>query len=685
KLRVEIQTRDELGQLADAFNRMSAGLAELERAKSEFLATASHELRTPLSLVLAPLESLLAGDLGPLGARQRELLQVMHNNAIRQLQLVTGLLDFTRVEAGKLELKREPLDAAALTRSIVEGFRPLARGKGLSLEFFAALTAPVVLLDRYLYERIAFNLLSNAVKFTPRDGSVRVALTQNEGRLRLSVRDTGIGISPADQASLFRKFHQLESSSTRRFEGTGLGLALVREFAVLLGGDVAVSSSPGSGSEFVVDLDAPPCAAPAPALSAPAGPSLTPRYAPAEEPAPLAPEGEGGVLIAEDNAELASYLRGLLQALGPVRVARDGEEALLLARARRPELVVADVMMPRLDGLGLCRALKANPLTAAIPVLLLTALTDRDSLARGWTAGADEYLFKPFHPKELLTRVRTLLAAARARRRAEEVLAAKHAELEAANREVVKANEELKSFNYSVTHDLRAPLHSLDAFCVLLERALPANAGDDARAFIKHIHSGVARMDAIIIGMLQLSRVMSREFAAGETDLSAAVASIGEELARAQPGRAVELAVEPGVTARADATLARVVLQNLLENAWKFTAGRSPAKVEFGRVRLDGEEAYFVRDDGAGFDMAYAQGLFTPFHRLHSAKDFPGTGIGLATVRRVVERHGGRVWAEAAPGKGATVYFTLAPRAGAAGPPAAGGSSPARAAADSAG
>lgn len=685
KLRVEVGTRDELGLLAGAFNRMSAGLAELERAKSEFLATASHELRTPLSLVLAPLESLLAGDLGALDARQRETLRMMHNNAIRQLQLVTGLLDFSRAEAGKLELKREPLDAAALTRSIVDGFRPLARGKALSLELSAALEAPVVLLDRYLYERIVFNLLSNAVKFTPRDGSVRVVLAQGEGRLRLSVRDTGIGISPADRPALFRKFRQLESSSTRRFEGTGLGLALVREFALLLGGEVSVKAAPVRGSEFVVDLAAPLCAAPAAALPAPAGPSLTPRYAPAQDPPPLASTGEGGVLIAEDNAELASYLRGLLQDLGPVRVARDGEEALRLARTRRPELVVADVMMPRLDGLGLCRALKANPLTAAIPVILLTALTDRDSLARGWKAGADEYLFKPFHPKEVLTRARSLLAAGRARRRAEEMLAAKNAELEAANRDVVKANEELKSFNYSVTHDLRAPLHSLDAFCVLLERALPADAGDDARAFIKHIHSGVARMDAIIIGMLQLSRVMSREFAAGETDLSAAAASIAAELARGHPGRAVELSVEPGVSARADETMVRIVLQNLLENAWKFTSGRSPARIEFGLVLLDGEEAYFVRDDGAGFDMAYAQGLFTPFHRLHSAKDFPGTGIGLATVRRVAERHGGRVWAEAAPGKGATFYFTLAPRAGAAGLPAAGGSSPARGTAGSAG
>ncbi|NNN06668.1 MAG: response regulator [Elusimicrobia bacterium] len=680
KFRVEIETHDEIGRLGEAFNRMAEGLSRLDEMKNDFLATVSHELRTPLSLALAPLESILAGDMGGLNSEQLGMLEIMHNNVIRQLQLVTGLLDFSRVEAGKVEVKREPVDVAALTRSIVDDFRPLARGKGLRLDARADIPASSVLLDRYLYERIVFNLLSNAVKFTPRDGAIRVALVQSEGRLCLTVADTGIGIAAEDQARLFQKFRQIDSSSTRRFEGTGLGLALVREFASLLGGGVSVRSEPGRGSEFEAEFAAAPCAAKDASLRLPANVVLAQRYKPATEPLSRtlpAPGEPPGVLIAEDNQEFASYLSRLLGALGPVRVARDGEEALRLARELRPELVVADVMMPRLDGLGLCRALKSNPLTSSVPVVLLTALTDRESLTRGWKAGADEYLFKPFHPKEVVTRVRTLLESARARARAEAALVLKARELERSNLEVAAANEELKSFTSAVAHDLRAPLGNLDAYCTLLEKELaPEGVSPEGREHMRRIHGCVARMNGIILGLLQLSRAARRELADEDVDLSEAAWSIARELSQAQPKHPVDFIAAPGLHARGDGDLLRLVLRNLLENAWKYTSRHSAARVEFSALQLGGETVFFVRDDGAGFDMAYVGRLFGAFQRLHSPKDFTGTGIGLATVRRVVERHGGRVWVEAGVERGATFYFTLAARTAA--PTGASSVSPAR-------
>src|SRR5262249_6922362 len=264
---------------------------------------------------------------------------------------------------------------------------------GLRPHFEADPPAAAVRLDRYLYERVAFNLLSNAVKFTPPGGTVAVAVRVGGGRLRLEVRDTGVGIAADDLPHLFQKFRQLEGPSARRFEGSGLGLALVKEFAELLDGTVRVASTPGQGSTFTVECAAPAAdAAPAPAEEARPAPRLVQHYG--TRPAEAAPAGGDAaddrptVVLAEDNVEMASYIAGLLHEPCRPVVVRDGDATLDLVRRQPPDLVVADVVMPGRDGLSLCRALKADPATARIPVVLLTALTQRDALLKGWEAGA---------------------------------------------------------------------------------------------------------------------------------------------------------------------------------------------------------------------------------------------------------------------------------------------------------
>lgn len=299
----------------------------------------------------------------------------------------------------------------------------------------------IVSIDRYLYERILFNLLSNAVKFTSSGGKISVSIAVEGERLRVKVQDTGIGIPGPDIGRLFQKFRQVDSSSTRRFEGAGLGLALVKEFSQLLGGDVSVESKPGKGSVFTVECLAPRTEA-SPATSEIPHPSVPVRLVEQygysfQSEERKKKEGQRKLLIAEDNLELAHYMADLLGNLWQVKIVRDGNEALQIVREWTPDLVISDVMMPNRDGLSFCKEMKAVPETRDIPIILLTALTYREALLRGWEAGADDYLFKPFHPKELLVRVRSFLVfleLTAERKRAEEAVREKVRELAVMNK-----------------------------------------------------------------------------------------------------------------------------------------------------------------------------------------------------------------------------------------------------------
>lgn len=443
KLKEEIAHRKTAeAELEEAYEQ----LKETEQLKTEFFGNVSHELRTPLTLILSPLETVLeeGGQVGreetttesetdALAAPVRSRLETAHNNAVRMLQMVNGLLDFSHLELGEVEVDRECTDVASLTTSVAADFEPLIEKSELDLTLEADIPEPLVDIDRYLYERILFNLLSNAVKFTPEGGSVDVSLNQEEDGLALTVADTGIGIAEEDLEHIFEDFRQVEASATRRFEGTGLGLPMVKEFAELLGGTVTVRSAPGEGSAFTVRINAPPTDEPAAvsrstevrsaetsevgkerrATGVPHVPTESPRTEAAEN-ADLAP-----IVLAEDNDELARYIADLLAETCRVHRASNGAEAFDLIRRYDPELVVADIMMPVKDGLTLCRELKGDAATADLPVVLLTALTDREALLEGWRAGADEYLFKPFHPREVVTRVQTLLANVKRRKEAE--------------------------------------------------------------------------------------------------------------------------------------------------------------------------------------------------------------------------------------------------------------------------
>jgi signal transduction histidine kinase len=676
------QSEQELARFAVEMQEKNQRLVETERLKSEFFANVSHELRTPLSLILAPLESLLAGEFGPLSESQRTGAQTMHNNAVRLLQMVTGLLDLARLDAHRVEIKREPLDVAALTQSLLKEFQPILQQKDLIAELQVASEETAVLLDRYLYERILFNLVANAVKFTPAGGSIQVDLRVEKDRLRLSVTDTGIGIAASDIQNLFQKFRQLEGSSTRRFEGSGLGLALVKEFAELLDGSVRVTSAPGRGSTFVVDLAAPLCD---PTIGQEQPPSLSrlvQRFSTpvlGEDPdAPVPGTKLPRVLIAEDNVEMASYIAGLLRRKCQIRAARNGEVALTMARQWRPDLVLADVMMPERDGLSLCRAIKADPATKHLPVILLTALVDRDSLLKGWEAGADEYLFKPFHPRELTTRVESMLTATRERQRTEAALREARDALEVRVRErtaeLARVNEELQAENKqrrelevelrrrveelaenqrrkdeflaTLGHELRNPLAPIRNSLKILK--LGQNQDSESEALRAMMERQVVHMTRLVDDLLDVSRVSRGEVHLHKEDLDLLPIIRGSvEIVRPlieRRGHMLKIML-PNVPLllHGDATRLEQAIANLLNNAAKYT--KPGGRIELSAKRENSHIAIHVKDNGIGIKAESQSRLFDLFFQGDTVPGqiHEGLGIGLTLVRKLVEMHDGTV------------------------------------------
>lgn len=419
---------------SEAQRRRADMLAELDRAKTDFFSNVSHEFRTPLTLMLGPIEDGLADAAHPLPAPQGARFELVRRNALRLEKLVNTLLDFSRVQAGRMEANVVAVDLAALTADLASGFRSVVESAGLGFEVRCAPLFPPARVDVAMWEKIVLNLVSNAFKFTF-EGSITVALEQHGAQARLVVRDTGIGIEAAHLDKVFERFQRVAGARSRSYEGSGIGLALVRDLVELQGGSIAVRSEPGQGTAFIVTLPlAQEAAAPAAAQVAPAAPNarmlasftaeagrwLPDEAQPAAAQAPAVGAGEvamplARVLVADDNADMRDYLARLLGQHWRVTLVANGFEALEAARRERPDVIVSDVMMPGLDGFGLLARLRAEPELAEIPVLLVSARAGEEARIEGLEAGADDYLVKPFGARELLTRIDSQLMRARVR------------------------------------------------------------------------------------------------------------------------------------------------------------------------------------------------------------------------------------------------------------------------------
>ncbi|MGY1741509.1 MULTISPECIES: SpoIIE family protein phosphatase [unclassified Blastococcus] len=426
----------------EAERERAEALAELDRAKTDFFSNVSHEFRTPLTLIMGPVAELRAApELDP--PRVREELEVIERNALRLGKLVNTLLDFSRLQAGRIEARFEPVDLAAATAELASVFRSAVARAGLVYDVECQALPEPVHVDRDMWEKVVLNLLSNALKFTF-EGGITVRLRAAPEGAVLTVADTGTGIPAAELPRLFERFTRVAGARSRSGEGSGIGLAMVRELVGLHGGTVTAESTPDVGTTFTVTVPfgtahlpedhlAPPTPD-APAVSPAAAPFLSEalRWLPAADPAGAAEEPAGApagddaaatagrVLVADDNADMRDYLLRLLTPRYAVTAVADGRAALDAARDAPPDLVVSDVMMPELDGMELLAALRADPRTSRVPVLLLSARAGEEAAVEGLAAGADDYLVKPFAAAELLARVRAHVHLGRARREAEE-------------------------------------------------------------------------------------------------------------------------------------------------------------------------------------------------------------------------------------------------------------------------
>jgi two-component system sensor histidine kinase/response regulator len=404
------------------------------------------------------------------------------------------------------------------------------------------------------------------------------------------------------------------------------------------------------------------------------------------------------VLVVEDSPTQAEHLRYILEKRGfIVSTARNGSAALAMISEVQPALIISDIVMPEMDGYELCRRIKNHDEVCNIRIILLTSLSDPQDVIKGLECGADNFITKPYDEEYLVSRIGYLLenryepqdcaalpeirisfagkefAITSSRHQILDLLLSTYETAIQKNRELTKArdelnqlneqlkiaNKDLESFSYTVSHDLRGPLNNIYLSCQTMELLYADSLNEECEKLVRTIYDTAEKMNKLIGTILEFSSFSSQELRQERIDLSGMAHAIIEEYRFNDPGRLVTFHVADGITVEGDTHLLRVVLENLFSNAWKYTGKKEMAVIEFGVTEIDGKPVYFVRDNGAGFDMEQADKLFIPFQRLHSDTMFEGFGIGLSTVQRIIQRHGGRVWAESTVGSGAAFYFTL--------------------------
>jgi signal transduction histidine kinase len=690
-------------QATEAERRRAAALAELDRAKTAFFSNVSHEFRTPLTLMLGPVEDAASNPATPEPVRGQ--LELVQRNALRLLKLVNSLLDFSRIEAGRVQASYEPTNLAVLTRNLTSTFRSAMERAGLNFTVDCAELGEAVYVDPEMWEKIVLNLLSNAFKFTL-EGTVTVRLRRDAAAAVLEVADSGVGVPDHEVPRLFERFHRVEGSAGRTQEGSGIGLALVQELVKLHAGQIIATSKLGRGTTFEVRLPLGTAHLPPHHIKGPRAVSsnMVGAQAFVQEALRWIPEQDGSgesvrtlhmltdapafnghtartagarIILADDNADMRAYVRDLLTPSYAVETVADGRQALDAVRRERPDLILSDIMMPRLDGIAFLKALRADKTLRDVPVILLSARAGEEARVGGLDAGADDYLVKPFSARELLARVGALLELTKMRREREEALSRAHAELQKRTAELEDSNRKLREseaalregnrrkteFLALLGHELRNPLSPITTASELLARTL--NDPSHSRVAVDMIKRQTAHLTRLVDDLLDVGRITQGriQLQCKPVDLANVVAqaieTVEPQLRQKQHRFSLVAGFEPLYVSGDFARLLQCLV-NLLTNAVKYTDANGQIRVE---TRAQEAVAVIeIADSGVGIAPELISRIFDLFVQSDRTLDRAqgGLGVGLSVVKSLIEMHGGVVTAHSAGlGQGSTFTVQL--------------------------
>ena len=647
-------------------------LKELDKTKTRFFSNVSHELRSPLTLILGPLEILLSGKEEK---NSRQLLEAMEANARRLLRQVNTLLDFAKIDAGKLQCKYSYGNLGKLLMQLAVAAGPSADKNNIALPLEAIKETPDSIMDSEKIETIAANLLSNAIKFTPEGGQISIRNGYDENIIWFEVEDTGAGIPKDQLETIFERFLQVEDSLSRRNEGTGLGLAMVRELTKMHGGNVTIKSMVGKGTIFHVELPRQPEMKPLERrriigrrrhdqlanertlsmlgttyeekgsnktlLADVAGAKLV-----GQVQEQIASPDALLVLVVDDNPDMRTFIARSLASEYQIEMAENGIEALKAARKRCPDLIISDIMMPKMDGYEFCRQIRKDPFLSKIPVILATSKGGGEAVVEGLAVGANDYLAKPFEIRELLARVQAQLRT----RQLERNLNERESRLAA-----------IGQMTSSIVHDLRNPLNAIMGFASIAKFDATTSQNTEMEKNLEPVIRESQRLSRMISEVLDYARGQITESELKPVELVSYLEQICSPLKSNLKIMGITLYLEHKLPEQfkieIDTERLQRVIENLVRNAQEaLCSGKNnpDGKSVWISTTIDSRSVIIeITDDGPGIDEKVIVTLFEPFAT--SGKK-TGTGLGLATVRNLLKAQRGEISVKPKGDKGGAVF-----------------------------
>jgi signal transduction histidine kinase len=676
--RDDYELRHDLAARNEEINESYKQLAELDRMKSRFFANVSHELRTPLTLILAPIEELLRSDQLPDDVRGT--LSMVRENGLRLLRLINDLLDFARFEAKGAELKPRVLDLAEYVPGVIHSAGHLAEAKNLELSVNCNAGVVPAHVDADAFEKVLLNLFTNAVKFTAKGGRIDVTLRKEGGDAVIEIKDSGIGIARDDLPRIFERFAQVDGSSTRMYSGVGIGLALSRELVEAHNGSLLADSQPQHGTSMLVRLPL----AETEALSTDKDEDTeveedhisglhrsARRTLPSTGPVEVeVPQENIDIVLVEDEPEMRRFIRGLLGSQHKLAAAPDGLAGVEMVKRTKPKLAIVDYMLPKLNGLEVVEALRAESGLESLKILMLTARSEDDLKINVLERGANDFLTKPFSSLELRTRVVNMLRSAGLEediRRTNDELRRTVKTLRETEEQLIRSEKlnALGTLAAGILHEINNPLNFTLTAADMAVLELEGESPDlpDLRDTLADITQGMKRIRDVVTDLRSFAYPEKQPFHQ-PINLKDAIDSSIRITAHELRGIKIVVDVPSGLEVRAAENQVVQVLINLLTNA-----ARAIAKVKDGRepsidirARLEGRRVEVrVRDNGIGMDADALQRACDPFYT--SSEPGQGMGMGLSICQTLLRNHDSSLKLESKQGQWTEAIFEL-PTAG---------------------